>query len=144
MSAEGNTALLRRYVDQVWHQGNLSALDDFLAPGYRRHVSPTAQPLTREGQMQRLAGFRAAFPDAELTVEDVLADDDRLAFRSTLRGTHRGAFRGVAPTGSRVAGSLVDVVRIEEDRFVEQWGGPDVLDLPRQLGASVTVEKDQT
>lgn len=124
-------------------QGDVAALDDFLAPGYRRHVSPTAPPLTREGQSQRLAGFRAAFPDVELTVEDVHAEGDRVAFRSTIRGTHRGAFKGIAPAGVLVTVGLLDVVRIEDGRFVEQCGGPDVLDLQQQLGATVSVGQDQ-
>ncbi len=144
MSVEENKALLQRYVEEVWRQGNVAALDDFLAPDYRRHVSPTAAPLTRDGQKERLAGVRAAFPDIELTVEDVLAEGDRVAFRSTLRGTHRGVFQGIAPTGVRVTVALLDLIRIEQGRVVEQWGGPDFLDLLRQLGATVSVGQDQT
>lgn len=133
-----NKTLLRHYVAKVWHEGNIAALDDFLSPDYRRHVSPTASPLTLDGQKQRLAGFRAAFPDIELTLEDVLAEGDRVAFRSTLRGTHQGVFQGIAPTGARVTVALLDVVRIEDGRIAEQWGGPDMLDLLRQLGATGT------
>lgn len=77
--------------------------------------------------------FRAAFPDIALTVDDVLIDGDRIAFRSTLRGTHLGPFRGFEPTGRPVTVSLVDIVRVENDQFVEQWGGPDLLDLLRQI-----------
>ena len=137
MSAAAHRALLARYVEEVWDKGNLAALDDFLAPDYRRHGSPTAAPLTRDGQKQRLAAFRAGFPDAALTLEDVLAEGDRVAFRSTLRGTHAGEFLGVAPTGARVAVALLDVVRVRGGRIVEQWGGPDLLDLLRQLGATI-------
>ncbi len=143
MSAEENKALLRRYVEEVWQNGNIAALDDFLAPTYQRHVSPTAPPLTREGQTQRLTRFRAAFPDVELTVEDVLAEGDRIAFRSTIHGTHQGAFQGIAPTGIRITVALLDVVRIEKGRFAEQWGGPDLLDLLRQLGATVSVPENK-
>jgi steroid delta-isomerase-like uncharacterized protein len=138
MTARENKALLRRYIEEVWHKSNTAALDDFLAPNYRRHVSATTPPLTLDGQKQRLAGFRTAFPDIELTLEDVLAEDDRVAFRSTIRGTHEAEFQGIAPTGSRVTVALLDVVRIEDGRIVEQWGGPDMLDLLRQLGATVS------
>ena len=82
--------------------GSLAALDDYLAADYQRHVSPTAPPLSLEGQKQRLAGFRAAFPDIKLTLEDVFAEDDRVVFRSTMRGTHEGEFQGIPPTGARV------------------------------------------
>ncbi len=99
--------------------------------------------MTREGQKQRLTGFRAAFPDVALTLQDVVAEGDRLAFRSTIRGTHQGAFQGIAPTGVHVAVGLLDLVRIEAGQIVEQRGGPDLLDLLRQLGATVSVEQDE-
>src|SRR5688572_21750196 len=134
MSTEANKLLLRRYIEDVWHSGNLAAL---VAADYRRHVSPTAPPLTLDGQKQRLAGFRSAFPDIALTLEDVLAEGNRVVFRSTIRGTHEGAFQGIAPTGTRVTVGLLDMVHIQNDRIVEQWGGPDLLDLLRQLGATV-------
>ena len=71
MSAEDNKALVRRYLEEVWHEGNIAAVDAFLAPHYRRYLSPTAAPLTLDGQRQRLTGFRAAFPDIQLTIEDI-------------------------------------------------------------------------
>lgn len=138
MSVENTIALLHRYIAGVWDVGNLAALDDFLSPDYRRHVSVSAPPLTRDGQRQRLAAVRAAFPDVTLTVEDVVAQDDRVAFRSTLSGTHRGSFLGIAPTGTAVTVALLDLVRIADHRILEQWGGPDLLDLLRQLRATVT------
>ncbi len=142
MTAVAHKALLRRYIDTVWHQGNLAALDGFLAAEYRCHVSPTATPLDREGQKERLTGFRAAFPDIELTVEDILAEGDRVAFRSTLRGTHLGRFQGIEPTHRRVTVALLDLIRVADGRIVEQWGGPDLLDLLRQLGAVVTADPE--
>ena len=108
MSTEVNKALVRRYIEDVWHQGNLAALDDYLAADYRRYVSPTAPPLTPDGQKQRLAGFRSAFPDIALTLEDVLAEGDRVVFRTTMRGTHEGAFQTIPPTGTRVTVALLD------------------------------------
>ena len=138
MSTESRKALVRRYVEEVWHKGNLAALDDVLAADYRRHVAPTVPPMTLEGQKQRLAGFRAAFPDIELTVDDVPVEGDRVAFRSTIRGTHLGSFQEIEPTNRRVAVALPDVVRSADDRIAEQRGGPDLLDLLRQLGATVS------
>lgn len=133
MSAEANEQLLARYVREVWDEGNLDALERFLSPSYKRHVSPTLPPLDRNGQIQRLRGFRSAFPDITLTVEDVVAGDDRVAFRSTIRGTHRGPLAGLAATENEIEVTLVDIVRIEDGLFVEQWGGPDMSDLFRQL-----------
>lgn len=134
-SRSKNENLLLDYIRQVWQEGNPSAATSFVAETYRRHVSPTLPPLDPDGQIKRLAGFRAAFPDIEITVEEVIADGDRLAFRSIMRGTHGGEFLGIAPTGRTVTVGLVDVIHFKDGRFEEQWGGPDLFDLLRQLGA---------
>ena len=133
MTAEQNKALLHRYIEEVWDKANPAAVDDFLAPNYRRHRSPTTPPLTLEEQKKLLTGFRAAFPNIQIAVEEVIAEGDKVAFRSTMRGTHHGEFLGIAPTGREVTFSLLDVIRIEDGHFVEQWGGPDIYDLLQQI-----------
>jgi len=135
MTAEQNKALLHRYIEEVWDRENHAAVDDFLAPTYLRYRSPTKPPLTREGQKQLLAGFRAAFPDIKITIEEVIVEGDKIAFRSTMRGTHQGEFLGIVPTGQEVTFGLLDVIRVEDGKFVEQWGGPDTYDLLQQLEA---------
>jgi hypothetical protein len=82
-----------------------------------------------------LAGLRAAFPDITITLEEIFAEGDRVAFRSTIRGTHLNTFQGIAPTGRSVTVSLLDIVRVEDYKIVEHWGGPDFLDWLQQLGA---------
>jgi predicted ester cyclase len=129
--------LLNRYVDEVWTKPGVAAIDGFLAPTYRRHLGRGVDPLTRDGQKKLLADFRAAFPDAELAVEEMIVERDLIAFRSRMRGTHRGTFRGIQATGKKVEVRLLDMIRVENGMFVEQWGGPDLLDLLQQLGASV-------
>jgi steroid delta-isomerase-like uncharacterized protein len=128
---------LERYVAEVWEKDNPDAVEEFAAETFQRHISPGAEPLDREAQIERLKGFRAAFPDITIEVEDVVIGDDLIAFRSTMRGTHRGEFLGIPATGRRVTVGLVDMVRIADGEFVEQWGGPDMLDLARQLGGRV-------
>lgn len=140
MHAEENKQLLRRYVSEVWDNGNLEALRDFLAPDYRRHVSPALPPLDLDAQVERLAGFREAFPDIALRIDEITAEDDRISFRSTITGTHQGEFAGLPPTGERVTVGLVDVIRVEGGKFAEQWGGPNMADLFRQLGAVYRIE----
>ncbi len=140
MSAEENKVLLRRYIEEVCDKQNPAAVDAFLAPNYQRHRSPTTEPLTRDGQKQLLTSFRTAFPDIQLTIEEIIAEDDRVAFRSTIRATHEGEFLSIAPTGRQIVVGLVDVIHIENGKFVEQWGGPDLLDLMQQLGAELSVK----
>jgi predicted ester cyclase len=142
VSAEENKALVRSYIEKVWHQKNSAAIDEFLAVNYQRHTSPNVAPVNREGQKQRLVGIRAAFPDITLTLEEILAEGDRVAFRSTIRGTHQNIFQGIPPTGRQVTVSLLDIVRVEDSKIVEHWGGPDFLDWLQQLGAVISVSQE--
>lgn len=132
---DDHEALLRRYIHDVWDEGNPDAAVEFLDADYVRHVSPTRPPLHRDQQIDLLRGFRAAFPDISIEVQDVIASGDRLAFRSVMRGTHRGTFLGIEPTGQKVEVNLLDIWRIRHGKVVEQWGGPDTHDLTRQLQA---------
>lgn len=133
----GNRELLERYITEVWKKGNPAAVEQFAAESFQRHTSPGAKPLDRRAQIERLKAFRTAFPDITIEVEDVVDDGDLIAFRSIMRGTHQGEFLGIAPTGNQVTVGLVDMVRVADGEFVEQWGGPDMLDLLGQLGARV-------
>ena len=138
MTSSELKTLLNRYVEEVWTTRNVASADRFLAANYRRYLGRGVDPLTRDGQLKLLLDFRAAFPDAELTVEEVIVERDLIAFRSRMRGTHRGMFRGIPATQKRIDVRLLDMIRVENGMFVEQWGGPDLLDLLQQLGASVT------
>jgi len=129
--------LLVAYLGRVWGERDLAALDDLLDPGYRRHVSALLEPLTIEGQRARLGAMQAAFPDASIELGEVVANGDLVAFQSVMRGTHLGPFRGLPPTRRSFAVYLVDLVRVRDGRFVEHWGGPDLLDLVTQLGATL-------
>ncbi len=137
MSREDHEALVRRYVSEVLVGGNLEMLDEICAPGYLRHLSPNVAPLTLEAQKERLRSIRAAFPDWTVTIEDLLCEGDRVAFRATVQGTHVGPLLGIDPTGRKITVSALDILSIEEDRFAEHWGGPDMLGILRQLGATI-------
>lgn len=137
--ASQNKALIRKYLDEVWQKNNISALEEYLSPAYKRYLSPTAPPLDLEGQRQRLKGFRAAFPEVQITVEEMIAEGDRVAFRCTMRTVHKGPFQGIQPTGRSLTVTLLDVIRIEDGKFVEHWGGPDLFDLLKQTGANFSI-----
>ncbi len=133
MPAEQNKALVRRLHAQLRNGWTPAVMEEFFSPGYRRYLNPRAVPLTPEDQRQRATRLRNAFPDAEATLEDVVAEGDRVAYRLTIRGTHRGEFLGVPPTGKQVAVSFFAIVRIENGKLAEEWGGLDVFDLLQQL-----------
>lgn len=130
--------LLERYFSRVWGDGDPEAVREFASPDYRRHVSPTSEPLGLDAQVARLQGIRSAFPDVEIELVESATENDLISFRSVMRGTHQGTLMGIAATGRRIEVHLVDMIRVRDGRFVEQWGGPDMLDLLRQLGASVS------
>lgn len=132
-------ALVRSYIAEVWTKGNLDAVDIFLSPDYRRYLSPTAEPLLLDGQKQRIAAFRSAFPDIRIAIEDVFSEDNYVIFRSTMQGTHQGGFQGIQPTGKTITVSLIDIIRVEHGKFIEHWGGPDLFDLLQQLGAVFSI-----
>jgi predicted ester cyclase len=79
-----------------------------------------------------------AFPDAEVTLEDIFAEGDRVVYRLTIRGTHTGDFLGVPASGRAVAVSFVAIVRIADGKLVEEWGGLDQPDLIRQMRGSTS------
>ena len=133
MAAEDNKALVRRVLAEVRHGWTPAVIEQFFAADYRRHLAPTGPHLTREEQRERASRLRTAFPDAEAMLEDIVAEGDRVAYRLTIRGTHRGPFLGVAPTGHRVAVALFAIVRVEQGKLAEEWGGLDQTDLLRQL-----------
>jgi predicted ester cyclase len=90
--------------------------------------------------MQQLAGVvRSAFPDAQETIEDLIAEGDKVMLYATLRGTHRGAFLGIAPTGRAVAWKVVVIGRVADGKFAEIWQVHDQLGLLQQLGATITL-----
>ncbi len=129
-----NTALIRRFFEEVWSSGDLSKRDEFLDAGYRGHMAGAAEPIDRDGRTGWFQGFRAAFPDARFTVEDLVAEGDRVAARLTMRGTHLGPLNGTPPTGRSVVVGGMSIERIADGQIVEGWNQNDALGLLVQLG----------
>ncbi len=129
-----NKALIRRFFEEVWSTGDLSRRDAFLDAGYRGHLAGAAEPIDRDGWTAWFQGFRAAFPDARFTIEDLVAEGDRVAARLTMRGTHLGPLNGVPPTGRPVVVSGMSIERVIDGRIVEGWNENDALGLLQQLG----------
>jgi len=136
MSIEDNKAHVRRYLEEAWNMGNVGIIDELMASDYARYMSGPAQPLNREGQKQRITALRKAFPDLHLTIDDLIAEGDKVVFRITLRGTHQGAFMGIAPTGKPVTVTAIDIARFVNGKIVEHWGQMDSLGLMQQLGVA--------
>ena len=125
-----NKQIVRRFSDEVWGQGNLTAADEVLAVDLVEHNPLPGQGAGREGHKQVVTLFRSAFPDLRVTTEDLVEDGDRVALRWKAEGTHRGELMGIAPTGRRVTLTGIEIVRISAGKIVERWAednGPMVL-----------------
>jgi steroid delta-isomerase-like uncharacterized protein len=126
----------RRIIDAI-SRGDADALDELVAPEIVDHNPVPDQAPGREGFRQWLAAVRTAFPDFRGTVEDVIAEGDRVAARVTWEGTHGGDFIGIAPTGRRVSFAAYHHVRFSESGAAEWWGTADLLGALEQLGATI-------
>ena len=135
MSAEANKALMRRFVEFI-NTASAPLAAELIAPDAIFHVPGQPEPLRGPGGYLALVGMmRGGFPDLQWTLEDVVAEQEHVAARYTMRGTHRGAFFGVPPTGRPITVQSMAFYRIAGGQFVEEHGLPDMLGLMRQIGA---------
>jgi len=136
MLVEQNKALFRRFVEEVFNKGNVSTLDELLAPNFvEREVLPPGTPPGREGVKQLTMMFRSAFPDFKVVIDDMIAEGDKIVARTTWNGTQKGEFMGNPPSGKHVSFDVIDIIRISEGKFVEHWGLMDSSAMMQQLGA---------
>ena len=133
MSTEENKVLLRRLFEEVWNQGNLATVDELLATDYVLH-DPAHLVHGPEGFKAYVSAFRAAFPDMHATIEDQIAQEDKVAMRFTVRATHKGEFQGIPPTGKQVILTGTDIQRIAGGKIAENWVNLDALGMLQQLG----------
>jgi predicted ester cyclase len=132
--AEDNKALVRRFVDEVQSGGNTDLIDEICSPEFVNHSAPPGLPADREGIKILTTMFKGAFPDSYFTVEDMIAEGDKVVTRKTFHGTHEGEFMSIPPSGRIVNVSLIDVVRISDGKVVEHWSVGDDLGMMQQLG----------
>jgi steroid delta-isomerase-like uncharacterized protein len=125
-------AIVRDYLFQVWKKNNRAAIDQYISSGYVQHARGT--PPGREGVKAFFAMVDSAFPGADYTSEDFIAEGDKVAWRWVLRGKHTGPFQGLPATGKPVAISGMSIVRVEGGQLAEHWGEQDMLGLLQQLG----------
>ncbi len=132
MSTEDNKALTRRAYEAL-NQRNWATFDELAAPDLVLHnASMTIQGL--EAYKQFLSMYFTAFPDLQFTIEDMIAEGDTVVVRQTARGTHQGNLMGIPPTGKQVTVSGIAIVRVLNNKGVEEWFNGDDLGLLQQLG----------
>ena len=127
--------VITQFIEEVLNQGNLDAADEFIAANFVDHNPIPGQEPTLEGLKKGFKMFLAAFPDLHLTIEDIIAEGDKVMIRLTSRGTHKGEFMGIPPSGKQVTVLEIHIARIANGKIVEHWGLEDNMGMMQQLGA---------
>jgi steroid delta-isomerase-like uncharacterized protein len=134
MQTSNNKLLVDRVWEEVWHRGELDRINDLFAADFVRH-DPGRELHGPEQNRQFISELRAAFPDLHLSVEDQIAEGDKVCVRYRFQGTQWGSFRGLPPTGRRIGYSGILIYRILNGKIAEQWTELDLLGFLKQLGA---------
>jgi steroid delta-isomerase-like uncharacterized protein len=136
MSAEQNKDLVRGWWDAL-NQGNaVDVVEEFYAADYVLHDPTQPEPVRGvEGVRAFISGIASGFPDMQCTIEDLLADGDKVVQRLTVRGTQQGEFQGMPPSGKAVEIWLMVISRIANNKIAEEWQLVDSFTLLQQLGA---------
>jgi steroid delta-isomerase-like uncharacterized protein len=134
--AEESKAVARRWFEDLFNAGNLEVADEIIAADHVNH-DPTLPdiPPGPEGQKQVVNLYVGAFTNAHISIEDQLAEGDRVATRWTGSGTHQGEFMGVAPTGNQVTVTGITINRVSGGKIAESWTNYDALGMMQQIGA---------
>ena len=131
MSVEENKAIFRRIVEEGFNKGNLAIVDELVATNHVNHTDNVHGP---EEYKQFITMYRTAFPDLHMTIEDQIAEGDKVVNRWTSRGTHKGDLMGIPPTGKQTTVTGIYVARIIGGKIVEEWGNFDALGMMQQIG----------
>jgi steroid delta-isomerase-like uncharacterized protein len=138
MSAEQNKASSRRIIEEVWNKGKLDLIDELTDPNCVVHQADGAggNDISGREELKRFAKmYLAAFPDLRFTVEDQVAEGDKVVTRWSSEGTHKGELMGIPPTGKHATGVTgITIDRYSGGKFVESWGNWDTLGLMQKLG----------
>jgi len=138
MSTEDNKALVNRYFNAAWNQGNPAVIDELFAANFHAHNPGVPNGGSREGFKQFNSVFRSAFPNLRISQDDVIAEGDQVVTRFTVHGTHQGELQGIPPTGKQMTITGIEIVRVSGGKIVEAWVEFDQLGMLQQLGVVPT------
>ena len=131
---EENKAVVRRFLEEVVNKGDQAVADELVAAEFVDHNPLPGLTPNSEGFKQSFVIFRSAFPDLEYTIEDMIAEGDKVAARWTAKGTHKGELAGIAPTNKNVVVTGIDIFRVADSQLMELWLSWDQMGMMQQLG----------
>lgn len=124
----------RRWMEKGFNAQNLDEFDRYFSPTLVNHELPPNMPPGREGTKMLASMFFSAYPNIQVTIEDLVAEGDKLVARWSARGTHQGELMGIPPTGKEVTITGIAIDRFEDGKSVEHWEIFDQLGMMQQLG----------
>ena len=135
MTIETSKAVMSRFTEFI-NTASEKLAAELISPDAVFHVPGAPEPLRGPaGYLAVIGMMRSGFPDIQWTLDEMIAEGDRVAARFTMRGTHQGTFFGVPPTGKKIAVTAMNFYRLSGGQFVEERGQPDLLALMQQIGA---------
>jgi steroid delta-isomerase-like uncharacterized protein len=138
MSLEDNKEVIRAYVETIFNQQQVDRADELVAADYLDHAALPGQAPGLQGARKKWAMYLAGIPDLRVSIEDLVAEGDKVAVRRSYEGTHQGELLGVPPTGKHVQIGGISIFRLAQGKITEQWEQLDRLALMQQLGVLPT------
>ncbi len=130
-------ALMWRIIDEAFNRGDFDVFDELVSDDFVEHEElPPGVPQGKAAPREMITMMRAAFPDLQVTVEDMLQDGSKVVTRSRFAGTHEGEFMGIPPTGNGFDIPVIDIVEFREGKVVAHWGVMDNAAMMEQLGVA--------
>ena len=136
MTSEANKLTMHRFVEFI-NTASEKLAEELISPNAIFHVPGRPEPMRGPaGYLAIIEMMRGGFPDIQWTLEEMVAEGDKVAARFIMRGTHQGTFFGVPPSGKKIAVQAMNFYRLSDGKFVEERGQPDMLGLLQQIGAA--------
>ena len=132
---EANKQVVSRFIEEFKNKANHDIVDELFTTDFVHHLKDPRLPPGREAIKLLGQAIITGFPDVQATVEELLADGDKVIERTTARATHTGEFNGIPPTGNQVAWTEIHIYRLQDSKITELWSEIDLLGLLIQLGA---------
>jgi steroid delta-isomerase-like uncharacterized protein len=130
-----NKAIVRRLYEEVWNKRRVELVDELMSPSHAMHNNHIPDScIGPEAYKREVARFVTGFPDLRFTVEDMVAENDKVVVAWTISGTHRGEFRGISPTDKKVSIEGITINQIADGKIMDSYISLDYLDLMQQLG----------
>ena len=136
ITVETNKGIMHRFTEFI-NTASEKLATELISANAIFYVPGQSEPMRGPtGYLAIIGMMRSGFPDIQWTLEEMIAEGDKVAARFTMRGTHQGTFFGVPPTGNKIQVQAMNFYRLSDGQFVEEYGQPDLLALLQQIGAA--------